>query len=511
MFVGFQESANEGAFEWSSLLFVGVLKTGTINDQESIFLDVGRIVVTNAPSAATALRNRDAIGVEGHIVTAKSEFNVPVMTETIVSPRAMASLGLKPNELVPATDTHAAVSRQEYFELIARGDNDEINQVNKTTRDWLRGEIDKRNLKAPTPEDLAEVIRPLVKSAKKIQLARLARILLNGAGTRLYQRASVILGGSPEIQRDVAMSAYSTKSLRRAVPPSVVKMFEGLVNEPRIVLAVSADGVWLVTGGEAVNAIRKLIDLIGFYEDKDKEAVALTKASRFYSTFTPTIRKPIIPPPPSDPLYPRKGSMPRQPRGGSRTTTATVVSVPKSRTGDVLLDAVQTRGALDGAVAAAKLGNPGLLRAFGGRIDTVKVRNKNYAGDAAWARYRAKVQLVEERYAAAVSRHHQRIASGAYNSNPVWIRFQSELSSWNKKKTDTIAAWNKQSADLLAAWNGDRKQQTLTAINNLRKSRRAQLAQIRKAATALQTGGSQRERLLGANSSKKTTIYVIPS
>jgi hypothetical protein len=119
--------------------------------------------------------------------------------------------------------------------------------------------------------------------------------------------------------------------------------------------------------------------------------------------------------------------------------------------------------------------------------------------------------LVEERYSSAVSTHRQRIASGAYNSNPVWIRYQSELSFWNKKKDETIAAWTKQSAELLAAWRGGRQRSVLTTITELRRSRRKQLAQIQKTAEALRSGSGQPKSSVSTEPMPKRPVHLVPS
>ena len=511
VYVGFGDSERDDSYTWSSLMCAGTLGMSSSNGQEVVFLDVERVIVTRSPCRATALANRAAIAVSGHVVTREREFDVPLMDDVVVSPIAMATLGLEASHLVPPTEERAGVLREEYMELIVRGDENQIRQTNKTIRGWFRAAIDQRNLVLPEQNALEERIGSIVNSDKKSQLTRWARILRLGSGMRLYDRSTNILGGSSRIQEDIAAAAFSDDSLRRAVPASVVGLFEDQILQPRVVLAVSSDGVWIVTGKEAVNAVRKLFDIVGFNGDQKQEKLALSQASAFYSNYTPAIRRPVIPPPPSDPLYPRKGPMPRPPRGGSKTTTATVVSVPRAQTGDASLDSVLNRGAMDGAMAAAKLGDSRLLRAFGGSTRSVVVRNKNYAGDAAWARYRRNVQLVEERYRTAISTHRERVASGAYNSNPVWIRYQSELSSWNKKKDEKIAAWTKQSAELLAAWRGGRKRSVLKTITELRISRREQLAQIQRAAEALRSGSGQPKSSVSTEPMPKRPVQLVPS
>ena len=183
----------------------------------------------------------------------------------------------------------------------------------------------------------------------------------------------------------------------------------------------------------------------------------------------------------------------------------------KSNTGDRTLDRFMDKNILDGAAAAARIGDKRLLNLMGARVSKVTVDNKNYAGDAAWERYRTKVALVEARYLAAVKRHKERIASGAYDSNPVWIQYQSKLSAWTKKKDATIAAWKKQSADLLAAWQGGRQTRVLTAINDLRISRRTQMRQIKSAAEAFRSGTSKQMDSEMPETTKQQSVDLIPS
>ena len=511
VYVGFEDSMESDSYEWSSLMFAGSLEKSSTDGQETVFLNVERVIVTRLPCRATALANRTAIAASGHVVTTDLEFDVFAMNEIIVSPLAMVTLGLDAQHLLPPTEERPGVKREEYLEMIVRGDENQIRQTNKTIQNWYRGAIDRNNLILPEQNSLEERIKVIVNSAKKSQLTRWARILRLGAGIRLYHRSANLLGGSPTIREDVASAAFSDGSLRRSVPASVSQLFDEQILQQRLVLTISSDGVWIVTGSEAVTAVRKLLDLMGFYGDQKKEKLALSQASAFYKKFIPTIRRPVIPPPPKDPLYPTKGPMPRPPRGGPKTTTATVVSVSKSRTGNALLDEALTKGALDGAVAAAKTGDERLLRLTGGRTETVTVRNKNYAGDAAWDRYRAKVRRVESRYREAVSQHQQRIASGAYNRNPVWIKYQSALSLWTKEKDATIAAWKKLSADLLAAWKGGRQASVLAAITDLRKSRRAQMAQIQTAVEAFRSDNSETKSSAGTEPMPKQQVHLIPS
>lgn len=297
VYSGFENSDDTDSNRWSSLMLAGTLKKTKNDDQKAVFLDVERVIVTRLPCRATASTNRDTIGLTGYVVTTEKEFDVNVMNKLVISPKATSLLGLDIEHLVPPSESHPGVKHEEYLEIIARGDENQIQDTNQAVRTWYQDAIKRATLSWPGNTSLEKDIQNSNPSAKRSDTARWARILSSGAGKRLFDRSSNILQGSTSLQDDVASAAFSFDSIRRSIPPKVATSFAQQFLEKRLVLTVSADGIWLVTGSEAVTAITRLLNLIGFYGDQEKEKRVLSDASAFYKKFTPTIRRPVIPPP----------------------------------------------------------------------------------------------------------------------------------------------------------------------------------------------------------------------